>query len=152
MTTFIATLIVVGIIAYVRSGSGKTNPLQLAAARSVARVSHLRTGAFPSTCSWCKNTTLARKLLVFERTSAGWMARDVMSRLAFGPPAEVEELAPMLTQDQPHWRRFCTERCTSEFLAAERVSAVEQFAPCEYCSTRFPVTIGRCNNCGAARR
>lgn len=151
MVTLFTLLVVVGIVAYVAKARSGKAPRQLAA-RSTAHIAHLRTGEFPSTCSWCKNTTLARKLLIFENTPTGWAACDVMSRLWQSHPAEVEIWAPVLVHDHPRWRRFCTERCTREFVATESAPAVDAFVPCEYCSVRFPVSIARCNNCGAARR
>lgn len=151
MGTFIALLLIAGVVVYAKLRSRKTTELQLTA-QSIARISYLRSGEFPATCSWCKSTTLARKLLIFERTSTGWSACDIMERLSHSQPGDVEALAPAMVQDQPRWRRLCTEKCTREFLASEHAPPADTFGPCEYCSTRFPVSIMRCNNCGAARR
>lgn len=129
----------------------KKRKLQLASAQAAARLRHLRSGEFPSSCSWCKNTALARKLFVFERTPASWRAADLLSRLAECADAEVEPLASALTSEHPRWRRICTEKCAKEFFAAEHVPTEERFASCEYCSTRSPVSIVRCPNCGALR-
>jgi hypothetical protein len=125
---------------------------QLAENRVVARLRHLRSGEYPSSCSWCKNTALARKLIIFERTRTSWAASDVIERLARCADAEVEQLAPALSLDHPRWRRICTERCAKELFAAEHIATVEVFASCEYCSIRMPVALARCLNCGAMRR
>ena len=129
----------------------KAQQLMLATARASARLRHLRDAGFPSTCSWCKTTTLARKLILFERSRDGWRASDVLARLATCPDDAVENLATVLTADQPRWRRICTERCARELLASEQVASVEPFISCEYCSTRSPAALSRCSNCGAAR-
>ncbi|MCX5741604.1 MAG: hypothetical protein NT062_03790, partial [Proteobacteria bacterium] len=124
---------------------------QLVEHRGVAQLRHLRSGAYPSSCSWCKDTALARKLIVFERTSTSWAASDVLARLATCPDAEVGILAGVLTLDQPAWRRICTERCAKEFFVAEHVVTAEVFVSCTYCSVRTPATLLRCPNCGAMR-
>lgn len=125
--------------------------LMLAEAQATAHLRHLRDADFPSTCSWCKNTTLARKLILFERVRDGWKASDVIARLAICADDAVENLSTVLTGDQPRWRRICTERCARELLASEQVATVEPFVSCEYCSTRSPAALSRCSNCGAVR-
>jgi hypothetical protein len=126
-------------------GAGQQRALQ------AGRLQHRRSGDYPSSCSWCRNTALARKLFVFERVSGEWRSRDLIGRLKVCADAEVEMLAAALVGEQPMWRRFCTERCTNEFLTAERVQAVEAFGGCDYCSVRFPMALVNCPNCGAAR-
>jgi hypothetical protein len=115
------------------------------------RLRHLRSGEYPSTCSWCKNTVLARKLFVFENRE-GWKAADVMALLSMCPPQDVEYLSSTLVTDQPRWRRLCTEKCTREFLTSEHVAAIEPFVSCGYCSCRIPSEMQRCNHCGAPRK
>lgn len=127
-------------------------PLQLSAgAQELGHQQYLRSGEYPSSCSWCKNTALARKLFLFERRDT-WRAVDVMSLLSSCPPHDVAPLSQALAADQPRWRRFCTERCAKEFLTAEQVPMAEPFASCEYCSCRIPNALLRCNHCGAPRK
>ncbi|MBX3160713.1 MAG: hypothetical protein KF773_32405 [Deltaproteobacteria bacterium] len=146
----LALVVLAGLVAFTKYRA-KTN-LQLAASREDGRLQHLRSGEYPTSCGWCKNTTLARKLITFERSEASWRSADLISKLAICPPAEVEALAAILQSDQPRWRRFCTEKCTKEFLVAEHVTTVEAFTACTYCSSRSPVAMMRCPNCGAARQ
>lgn len=140
-------LVAGGIVAFVKYQSKAQ--LQLAMR---GRVQHLRTGAYPASCSWCKNTTLAKKLITFERTDGHWKSADLMARIEGCPPAEVEGFAALLTSEQPRWRRFCTEKCAKEFFVAEHVESVEAFTSCAYCSSQSPVALKRCPNCGAARK
>ncbi len=142
-------IVIVGIVALSRRSNQRT--LQLRTAAGVARLRHLRSGEFPSSCSWCKNTTLARKLIMLERSPESWRVADVMFRLERCRDDEVEELASALQHDLFRWRRICTERCAKEFFAVEHVSAPEAFVSCEYCSARAPAALARCPNCGAAR-
>lgn len=124
-----------------------------AAAAAAGRVLHLRGASFPATCSWCKNTGLAHKLIVFERVDERWTPFDVRAGLAAMPDDHVEPLTTaMFRQHHPRWRRFCTEKCTREFFAAEHVDAVTAFGACAYCSTRFPMTVVHCPNCAARRQ
>jgi hypothetical protein len=124
--------------------------LQLAATRDAGRLRHLRSGQFPSSCSWCKNTALARKLIMFERSATGWSAADVHARLQGCGDDEVEVIASALSTDQPQWRRICSERCANELFASEHLTIKDAFATCEYCSTRAPLALLRCPNCGAS--
>lgn len=112
---------------------------------------HLRSGDYPASCSWCKSTTLARKLLVFARTPEGWESADLMTRLARCNDGEVPTLASTLQGDHATWRRLCGEACVSQFFTHERTPLREPFVACSYCSTRAPATLLRCPNCGAAR-
>ena len=130
----------------------KQNQRHLPEARYAGRIRHLRTGEFPSSCSWCKNTALARKLFMFERTPSGWRASDVMLRLQTCHDTEVESTARILASDDPQWRRICTERCAKELSASEHVAIAESFCSCSYCSARAPASLIRCPNCGALRR
>jgi hypothetical protein len=124
---------------------------QVASTRLAGLLQHRRTGDYPSSCSWCKNTVLARRLIVFRRSDGVWRADDVLARLQSCADADVNAVSSMLVSDQPSFRRFCSERCSKEFFSAEHVAAVEAFAACEYCSVRSPVALIRCPNCGAAR-
>lgn len=142
-------IVIMGIVAVSRRSSQRT--LQLTTTAGVARLRHLRSGEFPSSCSWCKNTALARKLIMFERGPESWQVADVMFRLERCRDDEVEELASTLQRDLPRWRRICTEKCAKEFFAVEHVTAQEAFVSCEYCSARAPAALVRCLNCGAAR-
>jgi hypothetical protein len=123
-----------------------------AVTREQGRIQHRRTGEFPSSCSWCKNTALAKKLIIFDRSDGNWRASDLMTLLQNCPDTEVDKYADRMVTDQPPWRRFCTEKCTKEFFAAEHFAAMEAFASCEYCSARSPVALMRCPNCGATRK
>jgi len=145
----VLVIVIVGIIAVSRQSTQRT--LQLASTAGVARLRHLRSGEFPSSCSWCKNTALARKLIMFERSPESWQVADVMFRLESCPEDEVEEIASALQRDLPGWRRICTEKCAKEFFAVEHVTAQEAFVSCAYCSGRAPAALVRCPHCGAAR-
>jgi len=140
---------VVAVVLAMRSTERRDRALRLTAGEG--RLRHLRSGDYPSSCSWCKTTTLGRKLLVFARTTEGWESTDVMTRLVRCPDAEVEGLASVLHLDHPSWRRFCGEPCVSQFFTAARAPLREQFVACAYCSARSPTTFVRCPNCGAAR-
>jgi hypothetical protein len=141
--------VLVGAFAFVMVKLRSQKQLQIATSHEEARLQHLRSGEYPATCSWCKNTTLAKKLFVFERRDQLWRSTDLMSNLTLCPPAQVDQLAPALTTDLPHWRRFCTERCTREFQTSEHIQLHETFVSCSYCSARIPGTLQRCGNCGA---
>jgi hypothetical protein len=150
-----ATFLVIALIAGAIIGIVKVNQKsrrQLAETREAGRLQHRRSGEFPSSCSWCKNTTLARKLIMFHRTGDRWASSEVMAKLATCPDTEVDALASILITDQSQWRRLCTEKCAREFLAAERVAEMESFGSCDYCSSRFPMSFERCINCGAPQR
>ncbi len=120
--------------------------------RAQGHVLHLRSGEFPSTCSWCRNTSLAKKLFVYERVDEAWRVRDVASEIGAASEQHVEGMvASVFRTDAAKWRRFCAEKCVKEFLASEHAQALVEFRPCAYCSTRFPAMVTRCTNCGAAR-
>lgn len=153
MDAVFTLIITAGVIAVLVTYSrhGVQGSLEAERGRAQGQLQHRRSGDYPSSCSWCKNTALARKLFVFERANGGWRACDVVDRLRACPDEQVTELADALVADGPRWRRFCTERCTKEFLAMEHVAAVDPFVGCDYCSVRFPLALIRCPNCGAAR-
>ena len=96
---------------------------QLADTVARGRLMHQRTGEYPATCTWCKCTTVARKLLIFQRGVDQWEPIDIVAQLSHCPDASVPMLAATLSMDQPNWRRFCTERCTNEFLRSEHAIA-----------------------------
>ena len=123
--------------------------MALAGSREAGRLAFRRSGDYPSSCSWCKNTALARKLFVFDRSTGTWRAHDILGELRTCGDGAVDPLTLVLTQDLPRWRRFCCERCTMEFFAAERIEPVEAFGSCEYCSCRYPMGFAKCTNCGA---
>jgi hypothetical protein len=150
MVAMLAILLVAGIVLAVR-GQAKSQ-LLLETGRHSGRLLHLRSGEYPASCSWCKSTTLARKLVVFERTSGGWRAVDLVQRLQHCPDGEVEATARPLVMDHPQFRRMCTERCAKEFFTTEHVPLAEPFTACEYCSARSPASLMRCPNCGALRQ
>lgn len=120
----------------------------------------LRSGGSPSHCSWCKTTTLARKLFVFEHHPSGagssaaepWRSVDVMTMLRTCPPSDVAFWAAALTHDQPRWRRLCSEKCTREWLASMPAQREPAFTACAYCGTRMPMELRTCNHCGAPAR
>jgi hypothetical protein len=141
----------IGVIVYVVRNQSKPARLPLAAV-SLGRLRHLRTGEFPSSCSWCKNTALARKLFMFEHTEDGWRAADVMAELQRCPDDAVEATASVLSSDQPRWRRLCTERCAKELSTSEHVAIADAFVACDHCSVRAPLALFHCPHCGAARR
>ena len=147
----IAVVVVVGILVGVTSllqRSARSNVL----AEEEGRLRHLRSGEFPTTCNWCRNTVLARQTFVYYRTESGWHARDVARELLVAPNADVDRLV-QATFHAPAsaTRRVCSERCAREFLASEQVAAVEQFTTCDHCSARFPSVVVRCPNCGAVK-
>jgi len=148
LTLMITAGVIAGVVTYTRHAVQRG--VEAARDRQQGQLQHRRSGDYPSSCSWCKNTALARKLLVFERIQGSWRARDVIEQLRACPDSEVAELAEALVVDGSRWRRFCTERCTREFLAMEHVQAVDPFVGCDYCSVRFPLALIRCPNCGAA--
>jgi hypothetical protein len=145
-------LLVLGALGYVFV-TWQQKTARESAAAAAGRLIHLRSGAFPATCSWCKNTSLGHKLLVFERADERWRPFDVRDGLAATPDHAVEQtVAAIFERPHPRWRRFCTEKCTRDFFAAEHVEQVAAFGPCAYCDTRFPMSIVHCPQCGAARR
>lgn len=123
-----------------------------ALAAAAGRVLHLRSAGFPATCTWCKNTSLGHKLMVFEKRDERWRPYDVRAGLAQVPDEAVEgAVEAMFKQAGPSWRRFCTEKCAREFFASEHIDAVEPFGPCGHCSALFPMSLVHCPNCGAVR-
>lgn len=149
METVLALMITAGaIVGFVRYSAER----RLAAERGrvQGQLQHRRSGDYTSSCSWCKNTALARKLFVFERTHGTWEVRDVIGQLQVCSDGEVSALANVLVADHPQWRRFCTERCAGEFFRTEHVRVTDTFVGCAYCSVRFPLALVRCPNCGAA--
>jgi hypothetical protein len=151
MEVLVAILMIGGVIIAI-SRSRESGRTLLATSRAAGRLGHLRSGEYPSSCSWCKNLALARKLIMFERSSSGWRASDLFARLQGCAEVEVEMLASAITTDRPTWRRICSERCAKEFFAAENVAMRDAFINCDYCSTRSPAALMRCPNCGAAHR
>jgi hypothetical protein len=151
MEVMIALLLIGGVVFAVSRFNGQQQRLLIDSTAS-GQVRHMRSGEYPSSCSWCKNTALARKLIMFERTAEGWRASDLAERLRSCADDEVASLASGLTSDQPRWRRICTERCAKEFFAAEHVPLKDVFVTCEYCSTRAPAALINCPNCGAVHR
>lgn len=126
---------------------------ELAAAHVAGRLMHLRSTQFPSTCSWCKSTTLASKLLLFRKDETQWYALDPQEVLQAVADNNVERAVQvMFHQASPTWRRFCTEKCTREYFASENTQQVEAFGPCSYCGARFPMALLRCPNCAAMRK
>lgn len=150
MEVIVGMLMVGGLVVVAAKYQAK-GQLQLAATRDAGRLRHLRSGEYPSSCSWCKNTALARKLIMFERSAGGWSAADVHARLQRCADGEVETIASALSTDQAQWRRICTERCAKELFASEHLAMKDAFAACEYCSARAPAALLRCPNCGASR-
>jgi hypothetical protein len=147
------TVVVVVVVVFVKLNKlQERSQVQAARDRAQGELQHRRSGDYPSSCTWCKNTALARKLFVFERTAESWHAVNMIERLRTCTDAEVAGLARGLTEDGARWRRFCTERCVKEFFAVENVAAVEPFVGCDYCSVRFPLALMKCPNCGAAKR
>src|ERR1700690_3599065 len=108
MTTAIVLALVIGAVVGVTKLKAKA-AADAATTREVGRLQHRRSGEFPSSCSWCKNTALARKLTIFERSAAHWKASDVMTLLLSCPDRDVDDVADRLVQDQSRWRRFCGE-------------------------------------------
>lgn len=124
---------------------------QVASTRVAGLLQHRRSGDYPSSCSWCKNTALAKKLFVFRRTDGAWKSEDVIARLQTCKDDEVHAIAGALVTDMATWRRFCSEKCTRESFQSDRIENVEAFGSCEYCSVRFPTSLIRCPHCGAVR-
>lgn len=143
-----ALAVIAGIVAVVKR-SAHSDPV----AREQGRLRHLRSAEFPATCSWCRNTTLARKLFVYERADGAWHVRDIAMSLQTVPDTNLDALVRLAFEDGPApWKRLCSEKCVKEFLATERAEVLEEFRACDYCSVRFPSTVMRCTNCGAARK
>jgi hypothetical protein len=150
MGAFVALVLLVGAAVLFARRQNKTQ-LELHDGRRIGRLLHRRSGEFSSSCSWCKNTALGRKLIMFERSSGTWSSADVMSTLSDCPDELVDRTAAVLVDDQPDWRRFCSEKCANEFFVTEKVVLGESFGACAYCSVRFPERVLRCPNCGAGR-
>lgn len=119
------------------------------AAREAERLRYLRAAEFPATCSWCKRAGVANQLLVFEGHGTTWRAADLVEQLRTCADASVDALAGILTSDQAAWRRFCTEKCVSAFLAAAPASAPVPFIACAGCGASYPASLGRCSKCDA---
>lgn len=132
------------VIAWLRHARRNT-----AAAREADRLSYLRLAEFPAACSWCKRIGVANQLLVFEGHGTTWRAADLVDQLRTCPDEAVDTLAAVLTSDQASWRRFCTEKCVTEFLAAAPASAPVAFIACGGCGASYPASLGRCSKCDA---
>lgn len=148
MTALLAIFLLVVMIA---SGSALISRRhdQLTAISEEARRQHLRSGEYPAVCSWCRNTTLARRLFVLERSERGWEPVDLLATLAACAPHDIEPLSKAFLADTPRWRRLCTERCLGQLLASLQVKEVPEFLSCDHCSTRIPAVLQHCNACGA---
>ncbi|HEY5948609.1 MAG TPA: hypothetical protein VIV40_24120, partial [Kofleriaceae bacterium] len=72
---------------------------QVASTRVAGLLQHRRSGDYPSSCSWCKNTALAKKLFVFRRTDGAWKSEDVIARLQTCKDDEVHAIAGALVTD-----------------------------------------------------
>jgi hypothetical protein len=143
----LATCAIVFASRYSRTRSAETSSAQ---SRGLSQ--HQRAGNYPSTCTWCKNTALAKKLIVYQRSENNWRPFDMMERLRTCLEHEVSGLASIYMTGSAQFRRLCTERCAMEFLSAERVQNVDPYDPCTYCSTKYPLALFRCPNCGAGRQ
>lgn len=117
------------------------------AALEAERLRYLRDAQFPAACSWCKSTAIASQLLVFERHGANWRPSDLMEQLRTCPDDNVDLLASILTSDQAAWRRFCAEKCVTEFLAAAPACEPVAFVECAGCGASYPASLGRCGSC-----
>ena len=124
---------------------------QVASTRIAGLLQHRRGGDYPSSCSWCKNSALAKKLFVFRRTDGAWKTDDVITRLQTCRDDEVDAIASVLVTDMATYRRFCSEKCARESFHSDRIEDVEAFGSCEYCSVRSPMSLIHCPNCGAVR-
>ena len=130
----------------------RTRLAETSEARARGLSQHQRAGNYPSTCTWCKNTALAKKLIVYQRSENNWRPFDMMEKLRACQEYEVTGLASIYMTMSAQFRRLCTERCAMEFLSAERVQSVDPYDPCTYCSTKYPLALFRCPNCGAGRQ
>lgn len=145
----ITALVIGGVVAAIVAAVKRPTISPAAVAAGV--LAHKRSGSYPSTCSWCKNTALASRLFVFRRDAGNWRAFDLAAAMMTCDDSEVRGLADVYAHSLRDWRRFCTEKCAREYLASEHHLMTEAFEPCSYCSTRFPMKIGRCPTCGASR-
>jgi hypothetical protein len=149
----VAMLVIVGGLGYALVVWQQKASRAAAATAAAGRLIHLRSAAFPATCSWCKNTSLAHRLLVFEHTDERWRPFDVRDGLAATADHALEDtVAAIFERPGARWRRFCTEKCSRDFFAAAHVEAVAPFGACAHCDTRFPTTLVHCPHCGAPRR
>ena len=151
MTTVLIVVLVLGVLSVAVLGQRRA-AAHAAMAQQAGRDLHLRSLAFPAVCSWCKDTTLARKLIVYERAGHAWSPYDPQRGLLSASSTALEgAVHAIFQQTNPTWRRFCTERCVRAFFASEHVELTTTFAPCAYCSVRFPASVTACPNCAALR-
>lgn len=122
MEVAIALVVVGGAIAAIVAWQRK-RAREAAAAHAAGRLLHLRSLGFPVACSWCKSTSIARKLMVFEKADDGWRPHDVATAVQSMPDSAVESATHAIFHaPSPTWRRFCTEKCVREFLAGEHAA------------------------------
>jgi len=120
--------------------------------RQLGAASHAVSGEFPTTCQWCRETALARKMFVLRRENGSWTAVDVAKELGgIGDPlAAATRARSIFSEVSPGQKRLCSEKCVREFLGSEGVApqAID-FRKCEYCGGSVLVTSAACQGCGA---
>lgn len=120
--------------------------------RQLGAASHAVSGEFPTTCQWCRETGLAKKMFVLRRENGTWAALDVAKELGAvaDPLAAAARARSMFSETSPGQKRLCSEKCVREFLGSEGVATQAiDFRKCEYCGGSVLVTSATCQGCGA---
>jgi hypothetical protein len=151
----VVIVLVIGAVIAALVAERRRRPVALPEARAAGTAAHLRSGEFPATCSWCRNTSLARRMTVFERADGEWRALDVEAAAANLADGAVGALYRRLFKAEVQdVRRVCSEACTRELLGSAGVSAeriAAELHRCAYCAAHFARARHRCPHCGAPR-
>lgn len=119
--------------------------------KQLATAKHAVSGRFPTTCSWCRETALARHMLLLERQQGGWRSIELASRIEGREPQDAaREARRLLVEISAEHRRLCSEKCVRDLLQSEGVSprAID-FKACVYCGSSNLATAADCQHCGA---
>lgn len=148
--TWVIIIVVVGAVVVAVSQQRKS------AMPAESRLLHSVSGEYPSTCSWCRRISLAKKMTVLEKSPTGWDVVDVDER---NRQSSLEVAAAMssqiFTSDLPKFRRLCSEACVRAFVGDPGAGGQElakQLVSCEYCGCSFLCERHRCPTCGAPAR
>ena len=152
MEAAIVILVVVVVVALMK-GRGLT-PERTNSARQLGAAAHTLSGEFPTTCHWCRETALAKKMFILERHGGSWRAVDIAKELASDPDqlkAAAQAQALYAGTPAGH-KRLCSEKCVRDFLGSEGIAPQSiDFRKCDHCGGSVLASAERCNLCGARR-
>lgn len=150
---FLSIIAIASIFAVRASRQHKASVQRSHELKQLASAKHAVSGRFPTTCSWCRETVLAKHVFLLERDGAAWRAIDIGDRIGgLAPEPAAVEARRLLVEASPQIRRLCSEKCVRDLLSADGGSAQTiGFAKCEYCGSSVVATTTTCQHCGARR-